>query len=131
MEELLAWPPLVAALQSRSVNLRAPLDSVLGLTEATAARSSLGATRCRRSTAAVATGVQAPSIERYVEVVADDLPRRSAAQRPCRVKSRSQTDRDDSAERVATADARQGTDWARRARRHRHPPPLRGRRRRG
>jgi hypothetical protein len=111
MEELLAWPPLVAALQSRSVNLRAPLDSVLGLTERTGARSSLGAPRCRRSTAAVATGVQAPSIERYIEVVADDLPRRSAAQRPCRGQVPQPNGSGRFRRAVATADARQGTDW--------------------
>jgi hypothetical protein len=74
MEELLAWPPLVAALQSRSVNLRAPLDSVLGLTDAQ--RSTL-VTRRTALPAIDRSGrgrAQAPSIERYIEVVADDLP---------------------------------------------------------
>ena len=75
MEELLAWPPLLAALQSRSINLRAPLDSVLALTEA---QRSTTVTRRTPLPAIDRSGrgrAHAPSIERYVEVVAGDLPK--------------------------------------------------------
>jgi len=74
MEELLGWPPLVAALQSRSVNLRAPLDGVLGLSDA---QRSTTVVR-RKPLPAIEGGrnrAVAPSMDRYVEVGTDDSPR--------------------------------------------------------
>jgi hypothetical protein len=75
MEELLGWPPLVAALQSRSVNLRAPLDSVLGLSDAQRSTSVSRRTSPPAIHRGGRGGAVAPSTDRYVEVGTDELPK--------------------------------------------------------
>ena len=75
MGELLGWPPLVAALQSRSVNLRAPLDSVLGLSDAQRSTSVSRRTSLPAIHRGGRGGAVAPSTDRYVEVGTDELPK--------------------------------------------------------